>query len=235
MGFEYFEPNSDHPYTFIHSSGAKGTHGFTHYPESNNPFKLIDTNAEQPNYSAEITKALEAVSAKFELLKDAIFDLYDVMRKASENTDVEIEFGSIGNHSRGYGYLNEESIALLMVAMSLGCYKHIHFRSVQEGYEVVWNILVKLVEILGLDKQESWNNLLHVYGMCGGITFPRDYSGSATHKFRITALALKLMGQKNWMEVQEADDRYSGWFDDFGQAFVYDGKEETPAILPELE
>lgn len=231
MGFIHLDSNSDQPYTFIHSSG-KGTHGFTHYPESDNPFKLIDTNAEQLDYSDEIAKALSTVKESFKTLQDAILDLYGVMRKASENTDIEIEFGSIGNHPSGYGYLNEESIALLMVAMSLGCYKHIHFRSVQEGYEVIWNILVKLVEILGLDKQESWNNLLHVHGMCGGVEF---YSRQEEKKFRITALALKLMGQKNWMEFQESNDRDSHFLDDFGQVFIYDGKEETPAILPELK
>jgi len=234
MGFIHLDSSSDHPYTFIHSSG-KGTHGFTHYPESDNPFKLIDTNAEQLDYSDEIAKALSTVKKSFETLQKAIFDLYGVMKKTSENTDVEIEFGSIGNHPSGYGCLNEESIALLMVAMSLGCYKHIHFRSVKEGYEVIWNILVKLIEILGLDKQKSWNKLLHVHGMCGGITFPHDYSDSVTHTFRITALALKLMGQKNWMEFQESNDQDSHFLDDFGQVFIYDGKEETPAILPELE
>lgn len=204
----------DKPRTFINSTEGEVKLAYTSYPAPDSPFQLIDLDQSEIDFGGEIKKTLDAVGRNMRVLQDSILKLFEVVRDADEQTDVDIHLGSLGNNPSSYGHLSTKSIALLLVALSFGCKKNITFRSKKEGYQVIWNILVGLIEILGLDSNEEWDNLLHLYGVCGGVDFYSDISAT---EFRITALALKLMGQKNWLEFQEHKDML---LDDFGHVFV---------------
>ena len=195
-------------------------YSYTYYPQPDSPFELIDV--EKPDYGAMFDEARkEFVKA----VEKPLINMLDAMHEAKEHGQIDITLGSIGNYPGAYGHMDMGSTLTLLMALCIDAQKNISFRSEKEGYAIVWNILVRLIEILGLDEEQTWNNLIHTYGMCGGVSFVSDF---AVTEFRITALALKLMGQKNWMEYQESDNHY---LDDFGHAIVF--KEETPTVLIE--
>lgn len=198
-------------------------HSHTFYPESDSPFELIDV--ERPDYGAMFDEARKEFTRA---LEKPLHKMFDAMHEAKEHGDVDIILGSIGNGPYSYGHMDMESTLTLLLALCMEGQKNVSFRSKKEGYRIIWNIIVQLIEILGLDEEQTWDNLIHVFGQCGGVYFKNDYYGYSYTKFRITALALKLMGQKNWMEVQENECHQ---LDDFGHALVF--KEEIPTILIE--
>lgn len=185
---------------------------FTYHDKSNDPFQPIDLIEEGEDFGKPIDEALNGFYRAIDALWSAMFDAKGTL---------EIHLESMKGPTN-YGWIGDKSIAILLLAMCLGGYKSkVSFRTYREALEAMLNILVGIFNILPEDQRPK---ILKELEISNGGAVDFGYLPESRAEYRLTALALKMMGDYRWHCIR---DSVNTDFDCYGKAVVcVDDKDE---------
>lgn len=187
--------------TYINLDVEGRRKSWTYHAEPDDPFELIDVEEAKKDYGEIIDFEMREFNKRVE-------SLFNTFRYVKGNIEVRIDTG----RAYQYGSLTDKQIAAILTSLTVPnatC----EFRTRREALESILNLLLCLMKRIPEDQRPDSLEAIEKWQTRGVYFYNPEYAV----EYRLTALALNLIGDSIWCECRDSEDKE---FDEYGVAIL---------------